>query len=270
MRYKLLGIDLDGTLFDSRKRIGKRSQEALLAAQEQGIVLALVSGRPLCGMEYPEEALQLRSHGGFLLGFNGGVIKECASGSIIRSALMPAGTAETLHAFVSGSGCAMLAYGEGITAADDVDDPWLRYEARMNGFAMSQTKDFSEFSHAPVNKCLLGGEPDLIASMQEKMRAAFSGTLDFFRSEPFFLECMPKNIDKGTSLDLLASRLSIRREDVMACGDGYNDVAMLRYAGFSVAMANGQEEAKAAADYIAPSSDEDGLADAVQRFCLGE
>ncbi len=268
MQYKLLAVDLDGTLFDSRKRIGRRSLEALLDVQRRGMVLALVSGRPLCGMKGAAEALQLKRYGGFMLAFNGGVMLECATQNVFRSARIPAGLAVKFHDFASAEGCAMLAYGQDVAAADDPDNPWLRYEAEMNGFAMKKTKDFSEYEGAHLNKFLLGGEPGLIAAVQDGARSVFSGDMLFFRSEPFFLECMPKGVDKGTSLDLLASRLGFAAGEVMACGDGYNDVAMLEYAGFSVAMANGQAEARAAADHIAPSSDEDGLADAVGRFCL--
>ncbi len=267
MSYKLLGVDLDGTLFDSRKEIGRRSLEALLDAQRRGIVLALVSGRPLCGMKRAAEALHLKRFGGYLLAFNGGVMMECSSERVFRSAVIPSGLAVRFHDFAASNGCAMLAYGDGINAADDPSDPWLRYEAEMNGFVLRKTEDFSEYAAIPLNKFLLGGTPERIEEMQDKARTMFSDGMIFFRSEPFFLECMPKGVDKGTSLDLLASRLKIGRREIMACGDGYNDVAMLEYAGFSVAMANGQPEAMAAADYIAPSSDEDGLADAVERFC---
>ena len=92
--------------------------------------------------------------------------------------------------------------------------------------------------------------------------------ISVYRSEPDFLELVPLGIDKARSIAVLSEKLGITREEVAAMGDGYNDLSMIKYAGLGIAMNNAQEPVKAAADYIAPSNDEDGVAIAVERYFL--
>ena len=102
------------------------------------------------------------------------------------------------------------------------------------------------------------------------MRAQFKGEFDCFRSEPYFLEVVPMGVEKAASLEILLKKLGIDREELMACGDGFNDLPMLRYAGLGVAMANAQSAVKQAADRVTLSNDEDGVAAAVKQYILSE
>jgi len=92
--------------------------------------------------------------------------------------------------------------------------------------------------------------------------------LNIFRSEPFFLELMPKGIDKASVLKRFISFLGIGRDEVICCGDGYNDLTMIEFAGLGVAMANAREEVLAAADYVTVSNDEDGIVKVIEKFIL--
>ncbi len=96
------------------------------------------------------------------------------------------------------------------------------------------------------------------------------GEAGVFRSEPFFLEIMPENTNKATSAERLIELLGIDRSEAIACGDGYNDVTMLKYAGLGVAMENACEAAKSAADFITYSNDNDGIAYVIERFIQSE
>jgi Cof subfamily protein (haloacid dehalogenase superfamily) len=90
--------------------------------------------------------------------------------------------------------------------------------------------------------------------------------LNIFRSEPYFLEIMPQDVDKAFSLAKLLEFMGLTRKQMICCGDGYNDVSMMRYAGLGVAMANAQPEVKKEADYITASNDEDGIAQVIEKF----
>ena len=87
-----------------------------------------------------------------------------------------------------------------------------------------------------------------------------------YRSEPYFLELVPKGIDKAQSLAVLLQKTGYTREEMIAIGDGFNDKSMIEYAGLGVAMANAQEVVKQAADYVTLSNEEDGVADVVKKF----
>ena len=89
-----------------------------------------------------------------------------------------------------------------------------------------------------------------------------------FRSEPYFLELVPKGIDKARSLSVLLEKLGMTKDEMIAVGDGFNDLSMLQYAGLGVAMANAQEVVKENADFITLSNEEDGVAYAAEKFIL--
>ena len=91
--------------------------------------------------------------------------------------------------------------------------------------------------------------------------------MEIFRSEPCFLEVVPKDVDKAHSLKRLLKRLNIPREEVVCCGDSFNDITMIQFAGVGVAMANAQEELKQAADYVTRAdNDHNGVVEVIEKF----
>ena len=100
----------------------------------------------------------------------------------------------------------------------------------------------------------------------KELAAYYEGKMSIYRSEPFFLEILPLGIDKANRLEFLLKHLGLKREELMVCGDGYNDLSMIEYAGLGVAMSNAQNVVKEAADYITLSNEEDGVAAAVKKF----
>jgi len=115
---------------------------------------------------------------------------------------------------------------------------------------------------------MIVGKPDKLEHLEKELVSYYNGKVSIYRSEPFFLEILPPGVDKAKCLQSLALRLGIRREEVMACGDGFNDVGMIQYAGLGVAMANAQQVVKDKADFVTLSNEEDGVAAAVERFVL--
>ena len=101
-----------------------------------------------------------------------------------------------------------------------------------------------------------------------KLQEEFGEEFSIYRSEPFFVEIMPKNVDKAATLQKLCDYLGITKDDLVACGDGYNDVSMIKFAGVGVAMGNAKPEVKEVADVITGTNDEDGLVDIVNKYFL--
>lgn len=116
------------------------------------------------------------------------------------------------------------------------------------------------------NKFLLTGDPDVIAQAKEEMSARFRGLLNIYCSEPYFLEIMPQNIDKAYSLQKLLSSIGLSADQMICCGDGYNDVTMIEYAGLGVAMENAQTIVREKADFITKSNDDDGILYVIDQF----
>ena len=110
------------------------------------------------------------------------------------------------------------------------------------------------------------GEPENVAYVEEQVKAAMGSQINVYRSQDFFLELVPQNIDKAASLDSLLKGLNMTRQDLIACGDGFNDLSMIQYAGLGVAMSNADPEIQKAADYVTFSNDEDGIAHVLHKF----
>lgn len=119
-----------------------------------------------------------------------------------------------------------------------------------------------------VPKFLMLDDGDYLVTVEPRVKAAMGKNFSVYRSEPFFLEVMPKGIDKAQSLARLLERLGMKKEEMIACGDGYNDLSMIRYAGLGVAMENAVLPVRNAADYITASNNDDGVGLVVEKFML--
>ena len=111
------------------------------------------------------------------------------------------------------------------------------------------------------------GQSPPLALLERHLAQTLQGQCSVYRSADFFLECVPLGIDKAASLARLLPTLGLTREEIIAVGDGHNDISMIEYAGLGVAMANAADATKAKADYITRSNEEDGVAHVLQKFC---
>ena len=116
----------------------------------------------------------------------------------------------------------------------------------------------------------LSDGPARMPHVEELMQQKFAGQLSIYRSQPFFIEVMPLGIEKAASLELLLRTQGLFAKNLMACGDGWNDLPMIRFAGLGVAMGNAVPQVKAAADYVTADNDHDGVGLAIEKFILQE
>ena len=114
------------------------------------------------------------------------------------------------------------------------------------------------------------GDADKLMPLEAELSLRLQGQINVFRSEPYFLELVPQGIDKALSLEVLLKEIGVKREEVIAMGDGYNDLSMIQFAGLGIAMGNAQEPVKKAANYITLSNEEDGVAEAIDKFFTNE
>ena len=163
---------------------------------------------------------------------------------------------------------AIVTYENEYVLTEKPDDEYVLKEALLNVMKIKKVDNFLEAVKHPIAKCLIVGEPVGLARLEKEMYARLKDRMGVFRSEPYFLELVPKGIDKARSLAVLLEELGMTREELMAAGDGFNDLSMVKFAGMGVAMANAQEVVKENADFITLSNDEDGVAHAVEKFIL--
>ena len=266
MKYKLLGLDIDGTIRNNDNIISDRVKRAILDIQKQGVIVAIISGRPVYGMRKTAEELCMDQYGGFIMAHNGAIIVDCRTNQVVKKAILPMNQIRDYYHFAKQYGCNMLTYDNRYMVTNDTTDVIIAHEAFVNGMELKATEDFREYDHQLISKCMIVGEPDILLKMEQISKDMFGTEVESFRSEPYYLEFVPKGIHKGNTLADLARHLGIKQEEVAACGDGYNDLTMIEYAGFGVAMGNAQEEVKQAADYVTLTCEEDGVAELIRKY----
>lgn len=266
MDEKVLVLDIDGTLTNSQKEITSATKRGILETLRRGHKVILASGRPTPGMRRYEKELELEKYGGYLLSFNGGRIVECRTGEIVYQRTLPLNIIPGLYNFAKRNHCGLLTYfGDRIISAFEADE-YVQLESRINGMEIKVVDNFKEYVDFDINKCLLTAPPEQAEILEPELAAKYGDILSIYRSEPFFIEVMPKNVDKATSLDRMLESVGLTRENAICCGDGFNDISMIKYAGVGVAMGNAQPAVKDAADYITGTNDEDGLVQVMDEF----
>ena len=239
MAYELLVLDVDGTLVNTKKEITERTKEALWECQDQGIKVAIASGRCTEGIRHQAKAIGLDRFGGYVISFNGGRITNFATGEVIYDITLPDGMIHELYDYSKKEHTGILTYDAWKIVAHSDTDPYITIDAKGCDIPIWVPEDFHRDVKFAGNKCILTGDPA-------------------------HLEKLEKKAAKGVAK--LLERLGYRRSQMVCCGDGFNDLPMIEYAGFGVAMANAPEQLKEKADYVAPSCDEDGLVDVITRF----
>lgn len=266
---KVLILDIDGTLTTSDKKITSAVRDALLDIQNRGHRIVIASGRPTHGVKWVADALQLNRFDGYVLCFNGARITSVTTGEVVFQQEFPSECIEPLYNYALQHDMGFVTYEGDHVITGTRFDAYMEFEARLNHMELVQVKDFTDYVNFPVNKCLLTAPVDLAPALETELQRSYEDLLSIYRSEPYFIEAMPLGVDKAGSLEHLFSLLHVDREQTIACGDGYNDISMIRYAGVGVAMANAQEEVRQAADVVtARTNDEDGLLEVIEEYFL--
>lgn len=268
MAYRLLVLDLDGTLTNSRKEITSHTLETLIHAQERGIKIVLASGRPTYGVAPVADKLRLTDFGGYILSYNGGEIVDWKSKEMLYENVLEPEALPYLYECAQKNDFAIVTYHNEFVITEYPDDEYVQKEALLNVMQLKKVDHFLDAIQFPVVKCMIVGDPARLIRLEKEMFDYLKDRMGVFRSEPYFLELVPKGIDKAQSLAVLLKRLDIVPEEVIACGDGFNDLPLIKYAGLGVAMANAQPVVREHADYVTRSNNEDGVAHVVEEFIL--
>ena len=271
MRYKIIALDLDGTLTNSSKIITPRTKEALFEYQEQGGRIVLASGRPTNGVIPIAEKLELNHYGGYILSYNGGQIINMQTGELLFEKRIAPEWLPYFEKKAKKNGFAIFTYHKDFILTDKPDNKYVIQEAKLNNMQIVNADNFAEAVDFAPCKCMLASDnEEALTGLENHWKKRLGGVLDTFRSEPYFLEVVPQSINKGNTLGVLLSKLDILPEEVVAIGDGVCDVTMLQLAGVGIAMGNAEDSVKACVDKTTHTNEEDGVATAVERTILSE
>ena len=269
-------LDIDGTLTNSEKVITPRTREALLKAQEKGVVLVLASGRTATGLSTYAADLDLANHNGVLVCYNGAKSLNCQTGEVYFEQALTVEQGKRVLAHMKKFDVApVIDHGEYMYVNDvffslpnQSTYPTLiiQYEGHSNNYLLCEKRDLAEFCDFPLNKILTAGDPVYLQEHWREMAAPFEGELSSMFTAPVYYEFTPLGVDKVRALKDTFEVLGIDQSEVMSFGDAQNDLTMIEWAEIGVAMGNAVDEVKAKADYVTLDNNSDGIAYALERL----
>lgn len=265
---RLVAVDVDDTLVGDDLTISPGNKAAIRRVLDKGVFLTLATGRMhVSALPFARE-LGLPDDRP-LISYNGAMLRRI-SGELLHHQGLDVSTALETVALCRSQGWTLNAYFDDTLYVERMD-PNVEYYVHMAGVPAVPVGDLEDFIAAGdkvVSKLLIVGTEDEIAHRVTPVQRVFGERAQVVQSKPRYIELTHPEANKGLALQRLAQLLGIQREAVLAIGDSGNDVPMLRYAGVGAAMGSGRAAAKEAADYVAPPSDEDGVAAVLERFVL--
>jgi len=262
--YKLLATDLDGTLLNSSSEISEHTRKTILAAMEQGMLFVPSTGRPLCGVE----RIAAQFPGDFpVITYNGAVVVTSKTRRVLFSQNLNKDDAREVYALGCERNVPIIIW-EGETLHVSHICPEIELYQTITGATLHVLEDFERLGDITKIIWLIHSKEG--RQLITELGGQFAGRLNVHTSHPRLLEFVDKNASKGLALAAIGKEYGIMADEMIAAGDGFNDVSMLKYAGLSVAMQNAPEELKALCKLVTCSNDEDGVAKVVEEYVLKE
>lgn len=272
---KVIIMDVDGTLTNSKKVITKKTKDVLIKAQESGALLILASGRPTSGLMDLAKELKMDENHGLLVSFNGSKVVDCQTNDVLFNETISVEDGQAVLEHMKKFDVKpMIDKGDYMYVNDVFNnqinyngEPFniIQYESRGGKFKLCEKDDLAAFADYPLNKILTAGEAEYLQANYKEMMEPFKDTLSCMFTAPFYFEFTAQGIDKAKALDTVLIPMGYKKEEMIAFGDGHNDASMVKYAGIGVAMDNAVDDLKAIADEVTLSNEEDGIAYALSK-----
>lgn len=264
--YKLIALDIDGTLNNDEKRITPKTREALIQAQKEGATVVLASGRPTSGFKREVEALELKKHHGLILSYNGGAIIDVETNETLYKKSIPLDLAKDFLRRAEEFDVTPIVDNGTHIYTNAPDGFQIRYESENNLLAINEVENIAEaLDFSPV-KLLIAAPEETLKPLIPDLTEPFIADLSAILSAPFYLEVTMPGISKRHSLEKICEKLNILPSEVIAFGDAENDLSMLEFAGHAVAMGNACDALKEIADEVTLTNNEDGIAVTLAKY----
>lgn len=266
MKYKLVALDIDGTLLNSSHKITRRVHAAISEACAKGATVVLCTGRPFVSAKPFNEQLGISTP---IMANSGAEVVDPVTGELLISSRISESVARSLIEVLRSYHCTHMIF-------DDTEDMLIeRPDAITELFSTKLTMttrkidDFLELPKIDTPKIYAADFQHRLETIAAEMHERFPGEVTASLSLPCLLEIYNGVTTKGRALEELARSMGVEREEVIAVGDSVLDQSMIEYAGLGVAMGNSMPEILDSADVIAPGHDEDGVAWVLEKYVLG-
>ncbi len=259
--FDLIAIDVDGTLLDSNDNLCASAPQAFEKAQEAGIRIALVTGRSQSTLEFIFRQLPVR---GPFIGSGGSFIGDLSSGEIIQQRTLPRHEVEkAIHLARQHDLILFLDHSDFMLC--EKENEKTRRHKRVNDYNWKIVPDLlQELAYAPEKGLLFGDEDKIKQAYQYYQSGNHDVSITFTGHHS--MDILPKGVGKGDALTKLADHLHIPLKRIAVIGDYLNDLEMFAVAGYSIAMGNAPDEVKQAANWVAPTNNENGVSHAIMHI----
>ncbi len=263
--YKIIAIDLDGTLLDNEKRISKINQEAIIDAQQNGAMVVLATGRPLTGIKKYFEELHFKNDT-YAINFNGGLISSVDGKHIIKCDCLNGDDAKEIYDLSLKLGVNIHAFDIDQNCISPKESRWTIHEVTLNDIPLI-IKDFNTLTKKDeIIKIMLVDDPEVLSEAIKKIPQRFKEKYNIVQSAPFFLEFLNKKTDKWYGIVNLAKHLNVSLDEIMTFGDSENDLLMVKECKMGVAMANATKDVLDVASYICESNIDSGVGKTINKY----
>lgn len=272
---RMIGLDLDGTVYNEAKEITPEVRKAIKDAIAQGVIVLPATGRPLGGL--PVDFIQIPGVRYALTSNGAAVVDLTTKERIYEDCIDKETAAQVISVMLEFQGLTET-YMDGRCYTDKENyeneanfsliSPRLLTYIKNTRIPKAHLADYVRSQEHPVEKLhMIFGDMDIRDKAFACIKERFP-KLTITNASSFNMEINSSTCNKGTSLLALGRILGIKPSQIMACGDSGNDYPMICAAGFSVAMGNAEERIKEAADFVTKTNEEDGVAWAIRRFVL--
>jgi len=261
---RLVLADVDGTLVTSDKSLSERAIAAVRRLHDEGIRFAITSGRPPRGMEMLVEPLDLRAP---MAAFNGGVMVE-PSMDVLEQKTVPEDLVAPAVELFDGHGLDAWVYRGADWLLRDPDAPHVDRESHTVQFAPTVVESFDGAETGVAKIVGVSDDHEAVATAAQAARDAFGDRVSASRSQPYYVDVTHPEANKGGVVAFLSRRFGLTADEIATIGDMPNDVLMFAHSGLSIAMGNADREVQRAARRVTTTNDEDGFANAMERFVL--
>lgn len=264
MQAKLFVTDMDGTLLNNNREISKGNKHAIKRAAAAGVTFTIATGRMYASTLPFAKELELDVP---IITYNGALIKTVSGKELYASYLDEAVVTELLD-FAKEQNVYAQLYSEDTLYFKEHGDLAKTYEFNCNVRGKAVGDEIYKYNYKVPKMLFMTNTPEEADALIEQVNSRFGGRIDAMKSNPTYIELIKPGVNKATAIARLAEILGIPSEQVLAIGDSSNDVSMLSSVAISVAMGNANAAATAAARYRVSDNEHDGVAEALERFCM--
>jgi Cof subfamily protein (haloacid dehalogenase superfamily) len=262
---RMVIADVDGTLVTQEKVLTKRATDAVLRLQEAGIAFSVTSGRPPRGMAMLIDPLELTQP---LAAFNGGVLIKPDLATVVDQKLLPADVPEKVIEAIENHGLDVWVYTDTGWFIRDPDAAHVAREQWTVKFPPSVVKTFTGLLGRVAKIVGVSDDHDRVAKCEKDVQHAGGTHISAARSQPYYLDVTHPQANKGGVVLAMSKLLNIPTKQIVTIGDMPNDVLMFEKSGASIAMGNASAEVQASATYVTSTNEEEGFANAIEKFVL--